>query len=249
MIQKTIENYDPKKLNESKVCVLSKSSFLNDNIKINSESFFTKINFDYNKISIESEFYPFLLKNINNPPSSLYVEGNINLLNKPAVAIVGTRKPSNEAKKAANKIAKYYGKMGFVIVSGLALGIDTISMNSALSVDAPVIGVLPSPLNDIVPKKNRKLAESIIERGGLLISEYSEGSNVYKSNYINRNRIISGISLLTIIVETSTEGGTMHTVNFAKDQKRPIIVADLEAEGNKKLKEEGFPIINLEYLK
>lgn len=193
------------------------------------------------EISIDSDNYPYLLKRIKNPPKVLYALGNVELLDKNSVAIIGTRKPSSKGKLAAERAAKKYGEDGFVIVSGLALGIDAIAMESALSVEAPVIGVLPSSLDNIVPKKNMDLAERIIKNNGVLISELSEGTKIQKYHYINRNRIISGISTLTIVAETLVKGGTMHTVKFAKEQIKPIIVADIPTSGNKKLKEEGLP--------
>ncbi len=195
------------------------------------------------EITKESLYYPCLLKCIKKSPDTLYAKGNINILNKPSVAIVGTRKPSKEGKNAAKEIASDYGRKGFVIVSGLAKGVDSIAMKSALDVDAPVIGVLPSTLDNIVPKKNATLAKEIIEYGGLLITERNEGSSVRNYHYINRNRIISGISTATIVIETDSEGGTMRTVEFAEKQVRTIIVADLPAEGNKKLKKKKYPVI------
>lgn len=189
--------------------------------------------------------YPFLLKNIKKSPKILYAKGNLDILNKSAVAIVGTRKPTKEGTKAAKKIAKYYAENGFNIVSGLALGVDSIAMNAALSNNTQVIGVLPSSLDNIIPKSNLGLAKKILENNGLLITEYSKDTNVQKYHYINRNRIISGISILTVIVETSVKGGTMHTFNFAKEQRRPIIVADLPSEGNLLLKGQSIPTFNI----
>lgn len=197
------------------------------------------------EITRKSVKYPNLLKNIKNPPNNIYAKGCIELLNRPSAAIVGTRKPSNEGEMAAGKIAKLYGSRGFVIVSGLALGIDSFAMKAALESKTPVIGVLPSSLDNIIPKKNSSLAEEILENDGLLISERIEGSNVRNYHYINRNRIISGISMVVIVVETASEGGTMHTVKFAKEQIRPVFVADLHAEGNQKLKEESYPMISI----
>lgn len=200
------------------------------------------------EITMDSSNYPCLLRNIKNSPEHLFARGNVNLLNMPSVAIVGTRKPTKEGIIAAKIIAKYYGKNGFIIVSGLAMGVDSLAMKAALEVEAPVIGVLPSSLDSIVPKKNVPLAKEILENNGLLITERHEGSEVQKYHYINRNRIISGISMLVIVVETAANGGTMHTVKFAKEQNRPILVADLPAEGNKKLKEEPYPIIPIKNL-
>ncbi|GAB6056501.1 hypothetical protein JCM15415_18170 [Methanobacterium movens] len=197
------------------------------------------------EIRVDSDEYPHLLKNIKKPPEVLYALGNVALLDKPSIAIVGTRKPGNNGKSAAEKIARHYAEKNFVIVSGLALGIDAIAMNSALSAGAPVIGVLPSSLDNIVPKKNRKLAEEVLNKGGLLISESPEGSKVHNYHYINRNRIISGISIITAIAETSIKGGTMHTFNFAKEQVRGIIIADIPTDGNEKLKKEGYPVFKI----
>ncbi|GAB6054692.1 hypothetical protein JCM15415_21970 [Methanobacterium movens] len=197
------------------------------------------------EISRNSPNFPYLLNNIKDSPDQLYAIGNTQLLNMPSVAIVGTRKPTKDAAKAAENIARLYGKNGFIIVSGLALGVDSIAMKSALKVEAPVIGVLPSSVDNIVPKKNIYIANKILEKNGLLISERNNGSNVQNYHYIKRNRIISGISMAVIVVETATKGGTMHTVNFAKEQIRPILVVDLPAEGNQKLKKESYPIISI----
>lgn len=198
------------------------------------------------EISFDSGDYPDLLKNIKKPPRVLYARGNVDLLkNKQSIAIVGTRKPSNNGKLAAKKIARHYAEKNYVIVSGLALGIDAIAMKSALSAGAPVIGVLPSSLDNIVPKKNLKLAKEVLNNGGLLISENPEGSEVRNYHYINRNRIISGISSKTAIAETSIKGGTMHTFNFAKEQDRDIIIADIPTDGNEELKKEGYTIFEI----
>ncbi|MFU2191998.1 DNA-processing protein DprA [Methanobacterium sp. MZD130B] len=197
------------------------------------------------KINLESDEYPFILKNIKKPPETIYAIGNIDLLNKPSVAIVGTRKPSKNGRLAAKQISKIHGKNGLSIVSGLAKGIDSIAMKAALNVNAPVIAVLPSSLDNIVPKQNQALAEEILQKNGLLISEYPEGTTVQKYHYINRNRIISGISILTIVVETTVKGGTMYTVQFAKEQKKPLLVVDLPNEGNQVLKNKLSPILRM----
>lgn len=197
------------------------------------------------KITPDSKEYPLLLKNIKKPPKILYAQGNLTILNKPAIAIVGTRKPSKKGRLAAEKIAKFFVEKGFGIVSGLAQGVDSIAMKAAIESNGSVIGVLPSSLDNVVPKKNVTLAEDILNTNGVLVTEYPEGNKVQKYQFINRNRIISGISMAITIVETAAKGGTMHTVNFAKEQVRPILVVDLPAEGNMLLKEEDYPIISI----
>lgn len=217
--------------------------YLNNNSEKRPEE--SEISLDPEIISFESVNYPFILKSIKKPPETLHAIGNVSLLNKPSVAIVGTRNPSKEGISAATEIAKIYGEHGLTIASGLANGVDSIAMESALKAKNSVIGVLPSSLDNIVPKQNKPLAEKILKKNGLLISEYPEGTKLQKYHYIKRNRIISGIAMLTIVVETAIEGGTMHTVNFAKDQKRPILVVDLPTEGNQKLIVESSPVLKL----
>ena len=199
------------------------------------DDFFNKESDDIGTITINSASYPSILKEIKNPPEMLYFKGKKELLNRSSVAIVGTRKPSKDGRIEARKVTKYYGKKGCIIVSGLARGIDAIAMKTALKIKSPVIGVLPSSLDNIVPKQNQELANQIIEKGGLLISEYPEGTNVQKFHYIQRNRIVTGISCETAVIETSIKGGTIHTVNYAKEQNKNIKVVDIPTDGNQML--------------
>ncbi|RLI74095.1 DNA processing protein DprA [Archaeoglobales archaeon] len=195
------------------------------------------------RVTLGSPEYPYLLSKIDERPEVLYAKGNVNLLQEPAVAIVGTRELSEEGETYARKIAEFYARQGFVIVSGLAIGVDTVAMKSALKSGGRVIAVLPT-LGKIVPESNEELACKILDREGLLISE-SISRSLKKYMFVYRNRIISGISLGVIVVETDIRGGTMHTVDYAKKQKKLIIVADIPAEGNKKLIEEGYPVFRL----
>ncbi|MDI9434535.1 MAG: DNA-processing protein DprA [Euryarchaeota archaeon] len=205
---------------------------------------FKKINLHdiVSPITIESSVYPTILKEIKNPPKALYFKGNLDILNKPSIAVVGTRKPTKKGRTAVKEIVNYYGKKGCVIVSGLAQGIDSLALHAALEIKAPIISVLPSSIDNIVPKKNETLAVEIIKNKGLFLSEYPEGTKVQKYHFIQRNRIITGISNGVAIVETSIKGGTMHTVNFARDQNKHIIVADIPTDGNQKLIQESIPI-------
>ena len=196
------------------------------------------------EIPFDSEMYPQKLKAIKKPPKVLYALGNLNLLDKQIVAIVGTRKVSDLGTVYAKRIAEHFAKKGYVIASGLALGVDTIAMKSALSCGAKVIAVLPCPIKSIVPKSNKPLADEIVRSGGLLISEYKNGK-IRKYYFVQRNRIISGIADLVVVVETDVKGGTMHTVKFAKEQGKKVLVADLPASGNQKLIEEGYEVLKL----
>jgi len=195
------------------------------------------------KIDIISTDYPYLLRHIRDPPKILYALGNIKLLNEPSIAIVGTRKPSQKGKEYAKIIAEFYSKKGFVIVSGLAQGIDTLAIKTTLNNGGKVICVIPS-LRNITPKKNVELANDILKDNGLLISE-SLDERIKKYQFVKRNRIISGLSFCVVVVESNIRGGTMHTVEYAKKQRRLIIVADLDAIGNESLKKEGFPVFRI----
>ncbi|AIG97406.1 putative Rossmann fold protein nucleotide-binding protein involved in DNA uptake [Archaeoglobus fulgidus DSM 8774] len=196
------------------------------------------------EIKKDDESYPYLLKQITRPPKVLYAIGNTDILNKPAIGIAGTRNPSEIGKFYARKVAEFFSEKGFVIVSGLAKGVDAIAIETALNCGANVIAVLPS-IENITPKENKDLAKRILKQDGLIISEF-KNRRIKKYQFIERNRIISGISLGIVVVESDIVGGTMHTVRFAKEQRRPIIVADVDAEGNKRLIEEGFPVFRVE---
>jgi DNA processing protein len=194
------------------------------------------------EIKIDDPEYPYLLKNVRDPPKTLFVKGNTELLRKPSVAIVGSRKPSDQGIRYAEKIAEFCVDRGFVVISGLALGVDTVAIKSALDSGGKVIAVLPT-ITKVVPKSNTELANKILKQGGLLIAENNR-KTVRNYMFIKRNRIISGISMCVVVVETDLEGGTMHTVDYAKKQGRMIIVADLNANGNKKLIKDGYPVFN-----
>ncbi len=196
------------------------------------------------EIPLNSEMYPQKLRVIRNPPKILYALGNLDLLNRRIVAIVGTRNVSKMGEMYARRSAELYAQKGYNIASGLAIGVDTIAMKSALNCGAKVIAILPSSIENIIPKSNKSLANEIVEKGGLLISEYNS-NKIQKYHFIQRNRIISGLADLVVVVETSIKGGTMHTVKFAKEQGKKIIVADIPASGNRKLIDEGYEVLRI----
>lgn len=202
----------------------------------------SEINIELTSVYFNDSRYPCLLKLIPDPPRRLYARGNINILNKPSIAIVGTRDPSNVGIEYARRITKFYVSQGFVIVSGLARGIDTIVAETALKYNGSVIGVLPSSLDDITPPRNRKLVDDIVNNGGgVVISENSPGTKTQKFHFIKRNRIISGISLALVVIEIGTGKGTIHQIEYAKKQGRPVIIADVPNKKNQELLEQGYP--------
>jgi len=175
-------------------------------------------------ISRPDEKYPKLLSRIADPPILLHVQGNIDALNGDCIAIIGTRKPTEFGINKARKLGAFFAEKGYVIVSGLAEGIDSAAHQGALDVNGITIAVLAHGLDKIYPSKNKKLAETIVSNNGALISEYSWGRHIVRNYFVARDRIQSGLSLGVIVIETGIDGGTMNTVRFCRDQNRALIV-------------------------
>lgn len=177
-------------------------------------------------ISIQEEQYPRLLKEIYDPPISLYVKGNKEILNQKSIAIIGCREATDYGKKAANyfsyNLSKEKGK--FVIISGLAKGIDSCAHIGCLKAKGRTIAVVGNGLDMIYPKENELLAKEIIKEGGAIISEYPLGAKPKKMNFPARNRIVSGISRGVIVIEAKEKSGTLITVDFALEQGRDVFV-------------------------
>jgi DNA processing protein len=163
------------------------------------------------------------LLNISNFPLIIYSKGNLDLFDTPPkVAVVGTRRPSELGIKLGSRITEIFVQNNLVIVSGLALGCDTIAHQTCIAKGGKTISVLASGLDEIYPKSNLKLSKEIIDSGGLLISEYPIGVLPRNNYFVERNRIQSGISNGVCVIETEIKGGTMRTVEFAEKQKRII---------------------------
>ena len=174
-----------------------------------------------NIISRKSRKYPQLLSETYPPPFALYYQGNIDLLNKTCLAVVGTRKITGYGRRVAPKIVKPLVDNGITIVSGLALGVDALAHQVCLENDGQTIAVLGSGIDQIYPAKNRWLAGEIIKKG-LVVSEYPPGSQPLKQHFPFRNRIISGLSLGTIVIEGAQDSGSLITAKYALDQNREI---------------------------
>lgn len=159
--------------------------------------------------NIFDEYFPKKLYHLNDICIFLYYRGNINLLNRKSIAIIGTRTPDEDFKEKGMIATKYFASKGYVVVSGLALGCDTIAHETTLMVNGDTIAVLPSPCDNPQPTSNRSLAERIVENGGLLISEYGSGETVSKYNYPRRDRIQSLLTSTILIIQASDGSGTM----------------------------------------
>jgi DNA processing protein len=176
------------------------------------------------KLTLGAADFPEVLRNIPAPPKQLFVLGDLEgLLDRHIVAIVGARKMSLYGKQVSIRLASELAERGIVIVSGLAMGVDSTAHRNALDVGGQAIAVLPSPLDNIVPAMNRRLAEEIIKSGGALVSEYGPGEATYKQNFIARNRLVSGLSKIVLITEAGEKSGALHTASFALKQGKHVM--------------------------
>lgn len=172
-------------------------------------------------ISCLDDDYPELLKQLTDHPPVLYLAGNKDLLLSPQIAMVGSRTASNTGLQIAEHFAKYLASKGITITSGMALGIDTASHQGALHELGSTIAVLGTGIDRIYPSKNKQLAYNIFEKG-LLVSEFPLGTAPQKGNFPKRNRIISGLSIGTLVVEATEKSGSLITAYQALDQGREI---------------------------
>ncbi len=194
--------------------------------------------------------YPETLKNIYGKPVLLYAKGNRKLLQSNCVAIVGTRNPSIASKNFATEIARNISDKGFVVVSGMALGIDASAHAGAITqTRADTIAVLGGGVCDIYPNANRKLYAEIIEKGGLILSERRMDCVAKASDFPKRNRIISGLSCALILTEAAEKSGSLITARYAMEQGKLIYAvpshpSDARAYGPNKLIANGARIFS-----
>lgn len=177
-----------------------------------------------NELSFGEKNYPSLLKEIPDPPKKLYYRGDFQNDVRPHLAIVGTRKATAAGLQLAKKFAKELAARGMVIVSGLAMGIDTAAHEGALEAKGKTIAVLGNGLDSIYPRQNEKLSNKILEVGGVILSEYEIGTPAYKDNFLQRNRIVSGLSLGILVIEAPTQSGALNTASHALEQNREVFV-------------------------
>ena len=167
------------------------------------------------------EGYPELLKKIYDPPLVLYARGGLRPL--PAAAIVGTRKATAYGLRTAARLARELAQAGAAVVSGLARGIDTAAHRAAVEAGGVTWAALGTGLNCVYPEENAVLAADIVEGGGALVSEFPLDKGPLPANFPRRNRIISGLSLATVVVEGGFESGALITARFATDQGREVL--------------------------
>lgn len=179
---------------------------------------------DIHHIVFGDPAYPPLLREITKAPRQLYVRGALPMPHALPLAIVGTRRATQDGIRLARQFGRDLAAAGFVIVSGLAFGIDAAAHEGALEANGACVAVLANGLASVYPHNNRRLAEKILAAGGAIISEYEPGEPPLPYKFIERNRIISGLSKGTLVIEAPEASGSLATAGFALEQNRDVFV-------------------------
>jgi len=198
-------------------------------------------------ITRDDAAYPAVLAQIAAPPPLLYVKGQISAVDTWCVAVVGTRSPTAYGKEATRRIVGELAAAGVTIVSGLAIGVDTIAHATTLEMAGRTLGVLASGLDQIYPQRNRALAEQIAANGAIL-TEFPLGTKPTPQLFPVRNRIISGLALATLVIEAGAQSGALITVRYALDQGRDVFAVPGQifsrmSEGTNQLIRDGAGLV------
>lgn len=159
-------------------------------------------------------------------PSLIFYKGDLSILERPSVAVIGTREPTAEGRAAGEYYAKAFAAIGANIVSGLATGCDSAGHRGALAAGGVTTATLAHGLDSVYPPENEGLARQIVEGGGLLLSEYPVGTPVSRYNLVARDRLQAGLSGAVLVIQTTVKGGTMHAVRAAQAVGKPVFVVD-----------------------
>ena len=175
-----------------------------------------------NFLSCDQKEYPKLLNSIYDPPPAIFYKGQLKPADELAIAVVGARQPSQYGRLVTEKLTKDLGAVGVTVVSGMARGIDTHAHKGALAASARTIAVLGCGLDIVYPRENKKIMDQIVEAGAV-VSEFPPGSPPNAWHFPARNRIISGLSLGTVVVEAGEKSGALITAGFALEQGRDVM--------------------------
>lgn len=194
------------------------------------------------------------LPHIPDPPKKLFIRGKLPAKRVKTVAIVGTRKPSAYGREIATKIASECAKNGIVVVSGLALGIDSIAHRAAIDSGGKTIAVLANGVDKIYPRSHEDLGQKILQTNGAILSEYPNNTPARPWQFLARNRIVSSLADAVVIIEAASRSGTLSTANHALDQGKEIfavpgnITSPLSAGCNQLIKNGANPLTSVEDL-
>ncbi|CEA04744.1 DNA protecting protein DprA [Pseudomonas saudimassiliensis] len=199
-------------------------------------------------LTLDDADYPALLREISDPPLVLFVRGEPALLADPQLAMVGTRHPGPQGAATARAFARDLAASGLVITSGMALGIDGAAHQGALDAGGQTIAVWGTGLDNCYPRRHRRLAEMILDGGGALVSEQPPPTAPHAGLFPQRNRIISGLSLGTLVVEASLNSGSLITARLAMEQNREVFampgsIHNPQARGCHRLLRDGAALV------
>lgn len=193
-------------------------------------------------IALGDPTYPTRLTEISDAPPTLFVLGDPTALGRTGIAVVGTREAGKAGLRAAEVIGEYVVRRGLSVVSGLALGIDAAAHTGALNGSGVTVAILAHGLDTLSPKTNRPIADRLLSLGGALVSEHPPGVPARPAEFVRRNRIQSGMSLCSVVVESGEKGGAMHQAAFTVNQRRPLLTvfsrdasSDLNEAGARRL--------------
>ncbi len=200
-------------------------------------------------VTVDSPEYPPVLRELHEPPFALFWRGTLPDPEIPTVAIVGTRSPSGNGARSAERLGREFAELGFPVVSGLARGIDAFAHRGTVLSRGRAVAVLACGLERIYPGSNRVLAGKIMETGGCLVGEYLPGEEPLRFHFPQRNRLISGLSRAVIVVEAPEKSGALITADFALEQGRDLFVVretlrSPRGIGTRNLNEQGSPAID-----
>ena len=202
------------------------------------------------KVTIDyaSSDYPERLRYIKNPPSRIYVEVNPEILNEVGIAVIGSRTNTPYGEKMCKKFVKNLVEYNINIISGLAIGIDSIAHKACLKNGGKTIAVLPSGFGKIYPSCNLELYRTIIDNGGAVVTEYEENVKAESKNFLERNRIVAGLGIGTLVVEGGARSGTSVTARFTEEGGKPVFcipssLENIKGKGTNELIQNGSKLV------
>jgi DNA processing protein len=210
-------------LSETGLTKKSVEKFVEYRRNLNLTKYFSRLKrLSINYFTITDKNYPQNLKGLDDAPMVLYYKGTLKRSDKNAVAIVGSRKITSYGREVTSKFAAELASYNVTVVSGLAFGVDVAAHKACLDAEGRAIAVLASGLDSITPVSNSWLGEEILKKGGAIVSEHPLGHKPQRSDFPERNRIISGLSKAVLVVEGARKSGTLHTASHAAEQGRQV---------------------------